>query len=89
MGVCAFCNENERESYWSSWCNNCAMLRRMLMLHNPKKCVDILKRCLIRNENQISNKIRIELHNKNGNDEIDYDKPITRKQKQDAELKKI
>ena len=33
----------------------------MLVLHNPNKCVDILKRCLIRNEQQITNKINVEL----------------------------
>ena len=46
---CSFCNENERESYWSHYCKDCAMLRRMLVLHEPTKCVNILKRCLIRN----------------------------------------
>jgi len=88
MGVCGFCNENEKQSYWVSWCEDCANLRRMLVLHNPSKCVSILKRCLIRNEEQITNKIKLELH-KNGNDQEDYDKPLTRKQKQDAEIKKI
>lgn len=87
MGSCSFCNENERETYWSHYCKDCAMLRRMLVLHDPAKCVNILKRCLIRNADQIDNKIKIEL--KNGNDLVDYDKPLTRKQKQDIEIKKI
>ena len=58
---CSFCNENERESYWSHYCKDCAMLRRMLVLHEPTKCVNILKRCLIRNADQIDNKIKLEL----------------------------
>tara|TARA_R110000744_G_scaffold9764_2_gene31098 strand:- start:504 stop:713 length:210 start_codon:yes stop_codon:yes gene_type:complete len=37
------------------------MLKRMLVLHDPKSCVDILRRCLIRNENQIAHKIKMEL----------------------------
>jgi len=61
MGLCSFCNERERESYWKYYCKDCAMLRRMLILHNPNKCVEILKRCLIRNEQQITNKITVEL----------------------------
>ena len=63
MGLCSFCNERERESYWKYYCKDCAMLRRMLVLHNPNKCVEILKRCLIRNEQQITNKINVELKN--------------------------
>lgn len=84
---CSFCNDNERESYWSHYCKDCAMLRRMLVLHEPTKCVNILKRCLIRNADQIDNKIKLEL--KGGNDLNDYDKPLTRKQKNDQEVKKF
>jgi len=61
MGLCSFCNEREREGYWKYYCVDCAMLRRMLVLHNPNECVNILKRCLIRNDKQITNKVNIEL----------------------------
>tara|TARA_B110000977_G_C10848969_1_gene405008 strand:- start:459 stop:671 length:213 start_codon:yes stop_codon:yes gene_type:complete len=44
----------------------------MLVLHDPKKCVEILKRCLIRNEQQITNKIHIELKTE-GNDQKESD----------------
>jgi len=74
MGVCSFCEHQERESFWKSYCEDCAMLRRMLVLHDPKKCVEILKRCLIRNEQQITNKIHIELKTE-GNDQRDYETP--------------
>ena len=87
MGVCSYCNENERESYWASYCTDCALLRRMLIIHEPSKCVEILKRCLIRNADQINNKIKLEL--KEGNDLNDYDKPLTRKQKNELEVKKL
>mgnify|MGYP003649435544 CR=1 FL=1 len=59
--VCSFCNENECESWLKSYCVDCSMLRRMLVLHNPTECVGILKRCLIRNQEQITNKIKLEL----------------------------
>lgn len=74
MGVCSFCEHQERESFWKSYCEDCAMLRRMLVLHDPKKCVEILKRCLIRNEQQISNKIHLELKTES-NDQRDYETP--------------
>jgi len=50
----------------------------MLVLHNSKKCVEILRRCLIRNETQITNKINLELKEKFADDIKDYDKPLTR-----------
>ena len=87
MAICTFCEEQERESFWKSYCENCAMLRRMLVLHNPKKCVEILKRCLIRNEQQITNKINLELRQPTSisDDQKDYDqKPITRSNKKDV-----
>ena len=39
--VCSFCNENECESWMKSYCVDCSMLRRMLVLHNPTECVDV------------------------------------------------
>ena len=86
MAICLFCEEQEREGFWKSYCEDCAMLRRMLVLHNPKKCVEILKRCLIRNEQQITNKINLELRQpvSISDDLKDYDqKPITRSNKKD------
>lgn len=78
MGVCSFCEIQERESFWKSYCEDCAMLRRMLVLHEPKKCVQILKRCLIRNEQQISNKINVELRTET-NDQKESDDIATPK----------
>lgn len=83
MAVCSFCNEQESESYWKSYCTDCAMLRRMLVLHNPKECVSILKRCLIRNQEQITNKIKLELKNqdKKSSGDESYIVPTTRSNK--------
>lgn len=80
MGTCGFCAEQATEGFWASWCQDCAMLRRMLVLHKPDKCVNILRRCLIRNEEQISNKIKLELRNqdKELGDESHPDPPKTR-----------
>lgn len=86
---CTYCNEYPCDGYLSSYCEDCAMLRRMLKIHDAKKCVNILKRVLIRNENQVNNKINIELKtlNKVSNDSLDYDPPKTRSNKINIEKK--
>ena len=71
---CSYCNEYPCDGYLSSYCEDCATLRRLLKIHDAKKCVSILKRVLIRNETQIDNKISIELKTKKiyGDDTKDY-----------------
>ena len=78
MGFCSFCNENEVEGWLKYYCTDCAMLKRMLVLHDPNKCVNILKRCLIRNEEQITNKIKLELktQDKELNEDNSYNTPL-------------
>ena len=58
---CYFCEERDRVGYWSNWCLECANLRRMLLIYDPKKCTDILKRTLTRDNNQITYKISQEV----------------------------
>tara|TARA_R110002073_G_scaffold453_2_gene3769 strand:- start:2058 stop:2342 length:285 start_codon:yes stop_codon:yes gene_type:complete len=87
---CLFCQERDRVSYFSSWCIECANLRRMLLLYDPKKCTDILKRTLTRDTKQIEYKISQEqkaLLNKEITEKIDdtdesyIQKPETRSSK--------
>ena len=86
MTVCSYCNEYETQSYWDKYCKECSMLRRMLILHDSKCCLEILKRVLIRNPTQIDYKVQIELKKKVTNDIEDYDpKPNTRSQKKVVE----
>ena len=86
---CYFCEETDRVGYWSNWCLECANLRRMLLLYNPKQCTDILKRTLTRDSKQIDFKITQEVKKlvlnelptiKEETDES-YEKPSTRKSK--------
>jgi len=58
---CYFCDTRDRVGYWSNWCEDCANLRRMLLLYDPKKCCDILKRTLTRDEKQIDFKVNQEI----------------------------
>jgi len=79
---CSFCNEYPTEGYFKSYCLSCANLRRMLVLYDSSKCIDILNRILLRTDTQISNKIQIELKrnmvseiNKISDDNKEYDRP--------------
>ena len=81
--TCTFCNEYPAEGWLKSYCKSCANLRRILILYDSEKCINILNRILLRTETQISNKIQIELKRnmvaeikKNDTDDKkDYDPP--------------
>jgi len=95
MTKCYFCNERDTEFFWGYFCKDCSQLSRLLKTNPPEKCYSILKNVLLRNEVQISNKIKqeiikIELSKKNkvlkskevkeSNDSEDYETPTTRSQ---------
>ena len=61
MFACYFCAERPRIGYWSHYCEDCANLRRMLLIYSPDKCCNILKRTLTRDEKQINYKINQEV----------------------------
>ena len=61
MSKCYFCSERVRPSYFSYFCDDCAMLRRMLMIYSPDKCTEILKRTCLRDDKQIDYKIGQEI----------------------------
>ena len=56
MPLCYFCEKNTRP-YFGYFCDECAMLRRMLIVYEPTKATEILKRTLLRDQSQIDNKI--------------------------------
>lgn len=61
VNYCYFCEERERVSYFSYYCQDCAMLRRWLLTYSPQKCCSILKRTLTRDDKQIDFKINQEI----------------------------
>ena len=61
--ICYFCSKNSR-SFFAYYCEDCSLLRRMLIVYDPKKSIEILKRTLIRDQNQIDNKIETILNEK-------------------------
>ena len=91
--TCSFCGEYPSESWLKSYCKSCANLRRILILYDSEKCINILNRVLLRTNEQISNKINLELKKPMvslikkevqdikkdvADDKKDYDKPATR-----------
>ena len=58
---CYFCAERPRVSYFSYWCDECALLRRILLVYSPVECISILKRTCLRDEKQIDYKISQEI----------------------------
>ena len=61
VGTCYFCSERPRIGYWSYYCQDCANLRRMLLIYDPEKCISILKRTLTRDNSQIDYKVQQEI----------------------------
>ncbi len=59
--MCSFCTSNETEGFFKSYCTPCANLRRMLVLYDSTKCIEILNRVLLRTDAQINHKIKMEL----------------------------
>ena len=58
---CYYCEGRDRISYFSNWCEDCANLRRLLLIYEPNKCINILKRTLTRDDTQITYKINQEI----------------------------
>jgi len=85
---CYFCEEKDRTGYWSNWCEDCANLRRLLLIYEPQKCIDILKRTLTRDDTQINYKVQQEIKKivnndieSKGTDDDSYLKRTTRSNK--------
>ena len=74
MRACYFCGERQRVGFWSYFCEDCANLRRMLLIYDPEKCCSILKRTLMRDDTQIQYKVQQEIKkivNKEIEDKVD------------------
>ncbi len=77
MGLCSFCTSVESEGFFKSYCIPCSNLRRMLILYDSTKCIEILNRVLLRTDAQIDHKIKMELSKPKmvTDDTTDYDNP--------------
>ena len=61
MGVCSFCNVNETDSWFGSYCAKCHRLQRTIHLFGCEKVCSIVNKVLIVDENKTDEKINIEI----------------------------
>ena len=54
---CYFCETEPRESTFGYWCKECRELKNICNVYGFKRSLDILKKCCIRNEEQLEAKI--------------------------------
>ena len=80
MGKCIMCEVNPNQYWGGSFCENCRAIKNLGNVYGYDKILDILKKCCIRNEQQIQNKIDIQkkVLEKAVDTDQSYEKPTTR-----------
>lgn len=80
--TCKFCESKPVEAWFGNWCSECRQIKNLCNVYGYDRVLDILKKCCIRDEDQLENKIK--KHKKlptiveEDSDET-YEKPNTRK----------
>ncbi len=88
MGLCYFCEKEQRVSYLSYYCETCRKLKNLGNCYGFDRVYTIINKCCIRDPNQLENKIKnhkksVENNTKKDEDEAtekgddikDYDNP--------------
>tara|TARA_R110000803_G_scaffold19282_13_gene50680 strand:- start:398 stop:679 length:282 start_codon:yes stop_codon:yes gene_type:complete len=57
MGLCAYCEKEQRETFFGSYCSGCRQLKNLCNVYGYDRILGILKEVCIRNEDQLENKI--------------------------------
>ena len=80
MGKCVMCEVNPNQYWGGSFCENCRAIKNLGNVYGYEKILEILKKCCIRNETQIQNKIDIQkkVLDKIVENDGSYEKPTTR-----------
>jgi len=75
---CLWCEEKPKE-WFSNWCAECREQKNLNNVYGFDRVLTIMKKCCIRDETQLENKIKKHIHikkeDKVGNDIKDYDNP--------------
>ncbi len=92
--TCKFCESKPVETWFGSWCSECRQIKNLCNVYGYERVLEILKKCCIRNESQLENKIRNhkerlssiaesteELESKLNDSDESYEKPKTRAKK--------
>ena len=57
MGLCYFCETEQRETWAGSWCKSCRQVKNLCNVYGYERVLNILKEVCIRNEDQLEKKI--------------------------------
>ena len=57
MGLCYYCEQKERETYFGSYCAGCRQMKNLCNVYGYDRVLNILKEVCIRNEDQLERKI--------------------------------
>ena len=78
MGVCYFCEKEQRENYLGYYCDSCRKIKNLGNVYGFNRIYNILNKCCIRDTTQLENKItkhKKDVEKKVANDLTDYDNP--------------
>lgn len=70
---CYFCEIEEREHWGGYWCKGCRQIKNLGNVYGFERILDLLKKCCIRDENQLEKKI--DNHKQQNTDLSYYDNP--------------
>ena len=90
--VCVLCEKKPTEAWFGSFCSECRQIKNLGNVYGFERVLEILKKCCIRDESQLENKINNhkkqkerlpsipeEIETENGDEQ--YEKPKTRVKK--------
>ena len=88
--VCVLCEKKPTEAWFGSFCSDCRQIKNLGNVYGFERVLTILRKCCIRDEQQLENKIKNHKERlpsiPEGTEEIEssddlYTKPKTRKSK--------
>ena len=57
MGYCILCEKKPCEAWFGSFCSGCRQIKNLGNVYGFERVLEILKKCCIRDENQLEKKI--------------------------------
>lgn len=76
--VCVLCEKNSVENWFGSFCPECRQIKNLGNVYGFDRVLEILKKCCIRDENQLERKIDNHKQAKQCQSDASYEKPTTR-----------
>ena len=76
MTWCILCEQKKVENWFGSFCGECRQIKNLGNVYGFERVLEILKKCCIRDENQLEKKIDNHKRHKSVGDETHHDMPI-------------